>query len=75
MSDAPKNNNQKPFSALSLAWSFGWNIALPLAVLALLGRWLDKKWGTTPWLLISGMILAIAVSSYLMYKKMMEIIK
>jgi F0F1-type ATP synthase assembly protein I len=70
-----QNNQDKSFSALSLAWSLGWNIALPLVVLALAGRWADKKFDTSPWFLLVGAMLAIGISSFLVFKKVMEINK
>ncbi len=70
-----KDNRQKEFSALSLAWELGYSIALPLVIFALLGRWLDKKFATSPWLFLLGIILAVTISSYLVYRKTMEIIR
>jgi len=70
-----KDNEQKTFSALSLAWELGYSIALPLVIFALAGRWLDRKLATSPWLFLLGIILAVSISSYLVYRKTMEIIK
>jgi len=64
----------KSFSALGLAWNLGYTIAVPLVALALLGRYLDKKLGTSPWLLLIGILVSIAVSSWLVYKKTLDII-
>ena len=64
----------KQFSALGLAWNLGYTIAVPIVALALLGRFLDKKLGTAPWLLLFGILLSIAVSSWLVYKKTLDII-
>jgi len=59
-----ENDSKKPFwQALSYAWQFGYTIAIPLVVLALGGRLLDKKLGTTPWLFIIGIIISIFISS------------
>ncbi len=66
--------NDKQFSALGLAWNLGYTIAVPLVVLALAGRYLDKKLGTSPWILLAGILLSIAVSSWLVYKKTLDII-
>ena len=67
--------SDKQFSALGLAWNLGYTIAVPLVALALGGRFLDKKLGTTPWLLLLGILVSIAVSSYLVYKKTLDILK
>ncbi len=70
-----KQEEEKTFSALSLAWSLGYSIALPLVAFGLLGRWLDNVFGTSPWLLLIGIFFAVTVSSWLVFKKAMEIIK
>ncbi len=68
-----KEKNQT-WSALSLAWQLGYSIAIPLVVLALGGRLLDKKFGTSPWLLLSGVILSLFVSTFLVYGKTIKIL-
>ncbi|MDI6777896.1 MAG: AtpZ/AtpI family protein [Patescibacteria group bacterium] len=69
-----KQKEEKSFSALKLAWDLGFTIAIPLVVFALAGRFLDKKLGTSPWLLLAGILISIAVSSWLVYKKTLDII-
>lgn len=64
-----EDKNQGSWSAVSLAWELGYSIAVPLVVLALGGRFLDKKLGTTPWMLLAGILLSIIISSYIVYKK------
>lgn len=66
--------NEESWSAMRMAWDLGYIIAIPLVVFALLGRFLDKKLGTSPFLLLAGLILAVAVTSWLVYKKTKEII-
>jgi len=68
-----KNKNEKSWSVVSLAWELGFTIAIPIVILALAGRFLDKKLGTDPWLILTGVILSIVISSYLIYKKTVEI--
>lgn len=70
-----QNKEDKSFSALSLAWELGYLIAIPLVVLALVGRFLDKLWGTSPWLLLLGIGLSLFISSWTVYFKVMKIIK
>lgn len=65
---------EKQFSALSLAWNLGYTIAVPIVVFALLGRFLDKKLGTSPFLLLAGILLSVAISSWAVYKKTLDII-
>ncbi|HBB36475.1 MAG: hypothetical protein UX02_C0007G0007 [Candidatus Moranbacteria bacterium GW2011_GWC1_45_18] len=64
----------KQFSALGLAWNLGYTIAVPIVFFALLGRFLDKKMGTSPWILLFGILLSIGVTSWLVYKKTLDII-
>jgi len=68
-------NSDKQFSAVGLAWELGYTIAVPLVALALLGRWIDKKLGTSPWILLLGILVSIAISSWLVYKKTLDILK
>jgi F0F1-type ATP synthase assembly protein I len=70
-----ENKKENSWSALSLAWELGYLIAGPLVIFALAGRFLDKKLGTNPWLLLIGIVLAISVSSWIVYKKTVEIIE
>lgn len=65
---------KKSWSAVSLAWELGYLIMVPLVVLALLGRFSDKKLGTSPWLLLTGVVASITISSFLVYKKTLDII-
>lgn len=54
-------NSVKNSNLFALAFNFGWNLLVSIAVLGFLGRWLDAKLGTDPWLLIVGILLGIAV--------------
>jgi len=75
MDNKPSQNKEdKSFSALSLAWELGYLMAIPLVVLALLGRFLDKTWGTSPWLLLVGIGLSLLISSWTVYLKVTKII-
>jgi F0F1-type ATP synthase assembly protein I len=38
------------------------SIALEMALPALLGHWLDQRWGTEPWLVAVGAVLGFAVA-------------
>ena len=60
---------EKSWSAVSLAWQLGYTITIPLVVFALAGRYLDKKLGTTPFLLLFGILLSIGVTSWMVYQK------
>lgn len=51
----------KNSSLFVLALNFGWNLLVSILVLGFLGRWLDGRFGTDPWLMIIGILLGIAV--------------
>lgn len=50
------------FSALAMAGQLGFIIALPLVLLALLGRWLDQRYNASPLFLLLGVLLALVVT-------------
>ena len=72
---AQKTETEKIFSAWALAWELGWQIAIPLVVFALLGRYADRYLDTSPWLLVAGVVLAAAFSSFIVYRKVAKILK
>ena len=55
--------------ALKIVGNFGVAIAVPVVLFALLGQYLDEKFGTDPWLLILGFVLAALISGRIIYKK------
>jgi F0F1-type ATP synthase assembly protein I len=70
-----ESKEKSVWQGLALAGELGYTIAIPLIVFALLGRFLDKKIGTSPWFLLAGILLALATSAIGVGKKIMEIIK
>jgi len=58
---------------ISLSLQLGFNIVIPLLVLAIIGRLLDKKFGTNPFLLLSGIVLAFIISTFLILGKIRKI--
>ncbi|MFH1193472.1 MAG: AtpZ/AtpI family protein [bacterium] len=69
----PDKKKSDMWQALSLLGQLGYVIAIPLVILALGGRFIDKKYGTSPWFLIAGMFLALIISTFWVYKKTAEI--
>lgn len=61
-------------SALSLAFELGYTIAIPLVVFALVGRLIDKRFDTSPWFLLTGIIISIIISTWAVYIKTMKIL-
>ena len=70
-----KENKDKTvfLKTLSLAWEMGYTIAGPLVVLAFLGRFLDKKYESSPIALLSGVFLAMIISGVIVFKKTKKI--
>ena len=62
------------WEALGLAWEMGYTIAVPLVAFALGGRFLDYKLGTSPWMLLVGVIVSIPISTIVIYLKIAKII-
>lgn len=69
-----KKDKTNKVSVFSLAFELGYMVAIPIVVLALLGRLIDKKLDSSPWFLLLGIIISIVVSTYWVYKKTTDII-
>lgn len=59
-----ENPNNKVLQALTLASSIGFNFASSLLVGYYGGNWLDSKLGTTPWLMVVGILLGVAAGTW-----------
>ncbi len=62
------------FNAWQLAWELGYTIAIPIVLFALIGRWGDRMLGTTPWLLLGGVLFSVVISSIIVYRKVSRIL-
>lgn len=63
---------KKDFSALQavgIVWEILAMIAIPTVLFALGGRWLDARYGTSPWFLAIGLLLSLAVCAFIVVKK------
>lgn len=60
---------------LRLAASLGFQIAVPLVGLTLLGRWLDVKFASSPLFLLIGVGVSIGVSSLVLMVTIKRILK
>ncbi len=73
MKEEEKKKNS--WSLLALAWELGYSIAIPLVLFALGGRYLDKKFDTSPWLLLGGLALSLMLTSFIVYRKVSNELK
>lgn len=69
-----KNQNPWLFT-LTLAYTIGYTTALPAVGFGLLGRFLDKKFNTSPWVLLISMIIAMLIIFTWLYKQVKDMIK
>src|SRR5689334_16103165 len=66
----PNNPKFDRWSMVNLAFDLGFVIALPLVALGLLGKYLDGRMGTEPWLTVLGILLAIATTTIWLTQKL-----
>ena len=69
------NNIDGQWSVFSLAMEMGWIIIIPIVLFALGGRILDKTLKTAPIFLLVGIFASILLTSWLVYRKMIAVIK
>jgi len=50
-----------------------WQLTGSMVLCSLLGWWLDKRLGTTPWLLVAGSLFGIAVGFYAFFKVLLRL--
>jgi len=61
--------------AILLAFELGYIIAIPIVVFGLIGKNLDIRLGTDPWLKIAGLLLAITTTTVWISRRFAEIFK
>lgn len=72
----PETPQQQGFwKALGMAWELGYVIAIPIVVLGLGGRMLDKHYNTSPWLFLTGVIVSIVLTSFGLVWKFKKLLK
>jgi len=64
----------KNINIWSFAWELGYSISLPIVIFALAGRFLDRKFDTSPWIMLIGILVSIMISSHIVYKKTIKVI-
>ncbi len=50
-----------PLAEVARYSQIGVTLLAPMLVLGGLGFWLDRRWGTTPWLLLAGLVLGMII--------------
>lgn len=70
----PKKMSQTFWSALGLAWEFGYLIVVPLLVFGLAGRWADRVFHTSPWLFLAGLGVSLPVAVIFLVKKFSKLL-
>ena len=79
---AGKGESDRPGEGESAAASYrragpyldaSWQLTGSVGLGTLLGWWLDKKFGTGPWLLVAGSLFGIGVGFYLFFKILMNL--
>ena len=66
-----RSNNDRAYILLGfrIIGNFGAIIVLPIVFFAWFGKYLDARWGTEPFLVIVGFLLAILLSGFSIYHK------
>lgn len=57
---------------LTIVGQIGFTIAIPIVILALTGRYFDERLGTSPWFLISAVVLSLIISSIILYSRVLK---
>ncbi|PIQ68845.1 MAG: hypothetical protein COV91_02110 [Candidatus Taylorbacteria bacterium CG11_big_fil_rev_8_21_14_0_20_46_11] len=70
----PPKKEPSVFKLYGLVFEVGYTIAIPLVLFAIAGRYIDKTLETSPWLLLSGIVLSIFVSSFIVYRKVSKLL-
>lgn len=68
----PSNDRAYMLLGARIVGNFGATIAVPIVLFSLLGKWLDTRWGTGPWMLILGFLLAATLSGISITRKAKE---
>lgn len=55
--------------ATEFVWEVLMSVAIPTALSALAGRWFDRRFNLAPWGTIVGLVIAVALSGALVYRK------
>ncbi len=69
----PATDRQFMIFGIRIMGEFAGLIAVPVILFVLLGRWLDGRYGTRPWMMIGGFVVAALVSGITVWRRAKEI--
>ncbi len=69
-----KQDKSAFWQAVGLAFQFGYTITLPLVILVLAGRLLDKKFDSSPIFLLTGIMISMIISGIALFVKMKKVL-
>ncbi len=75
MKTQPDTPRRPYWVALGLVFELGYLIVIPLLLFGLGGRWLDRRFGTTPWLFLGGMAMAVLVTTVFLVRKFSQLLR
>jgi len=67
------NSLLETYQKLSPYLGLGITFTVTILAFLFLGRWLDSKWGTSPWLLISGAFVGMILGFFHLYYTVIQL--
>ena len=75
--DVRQQTNDSKATSLPNLWQvgveFGVMIAVPLITFLLLGVSVDRAWGAAPWGMVTGLLLSVLLSGYLLFRRIKQL--
>ncbi len=65
----------KAFRIAGPLFGLGIQLAAAVVVMFFVGRWLDGRWGTTPWMMLAGIMVGAAAGFYQFIKTVNDVNK
>lgn len=65
-------NKKSPYYAFGVYGALGFQIGAAIGVGTFGGQWLDEKFGTSPWLMLTGVLLGCGVGGVSLVKLLKE---
>jgi len=63
-SEQERGRSNRAFRELGPIFGLGIQLAASIAVMFFIGRWLDERWGTAPWMMLTGTAFGAAAGMY-----------